>query len=295
MKNFKFPNFTKSLLQKIQKLNLNKNNIFTDINESSDMTNIYNKLNVFSGDAISIPLYIFERIFTQLHYGEYVNIPYIFLFELFVGYVTYGTDRLFDAYSYKDDTSIPITYKKEKLYDSIIENENIVIGTLLFGYFVCLLILTNNKETNELSFILLLNVFYKQLKTQLGIYKSLFIGIMWSFASVIVPCIMYSHNYDILNDPLCYLPPLFTIVGSSNVADIVDIDEDKQQCIYTIPVVWGKELANYFTIICMLLSSIILLEHPNFDKNFFPNILFEMNNVGLIVQSVINIKKLRDD
>jgi len=249
------------------------------------------KVAIFSGEEISLPIYLFQQIFTYLHYGQNINIDNIFLFEALLGYVTYGTDRLIDSYEYKKNPNIEITDKKKELYENILENENTVMTSLLVSYFLCFEWLSQRESTAPFAFLLLTNAFYKNIKPFLGVGKPIFIGIMWIIASVILPSIAYSDNYDILYDPSCYIPPLLSIIGSSNIADIKDIKEDKEQGVDTIPVLFGPKVASLFTILLSIISSNMLAHHPNFNSNLIPNIMFELNNFGIIISTIRSYNK----
>lgn len=256
---------------------------------------IIKKISVFSGDDIGFPIYMFQYIFTNLHYGKSIYVPNILLFEILLGYVTYGTDRLIDAYAYKKNPSLEIRENKIQLYENIIANENVVMTTLLLSYMLCIQWLSKDKFTSPFSILLLFNAFYKQLKPKLGPLKPVFIGSMWIIASILLPSVAYSHNYEILQDFSSYLPPLLTIIGSSNIADIKDIDEDKEQNINTIPVIIGEEYSHYFTIVVMFISIIIHLNHPNYDFHSIPDVLFDLNNLGIIIGELFKINTLSED
>ena len=93
------------------------------IPENIQKTEIIKKISVFSGDAIGFPIYMFQYIFTNLHYGKSIHVPNIFFFEVLLGYVTYGTDRLIDAYAYKKDPTIEIRENKRgRKQDFLISN-----------------------------------------------------------------------------------------------------------------------------------------------------------------------------
>jgi hypothetical protein len=249
------------------------------------------RVSIFSGEEIGLPIYLFQQIFSYLHYGENINIDNIFLFEALLGYVTYGTDRLIDSYEYKKNPNMKITDKKKEFYENILENENIVMITLLASYFICFEWLSMRESTSPFAFLLLTNAFYKNIKPFLGVGKPIFIGVMWVIASVILPSVAYSGNYDIIYDPSCYIPPLLSIMGQSNIADIKDIKEDKEQGVETIPVLFGPKIASLFTILTSIISSNILLHHPNFNSNLIPNIMFELNNFGIIIYTIRSYNK----
>jgi len=262
--------------------------------ENIKNSEIIKKISVFSGDDIGFPIYMFQYIFTNLHYGKTVDVPNLFFFEVLLGYVTYGTDRLMDAYTYKKNPSLEITEKKKELYENILSNENLVMTTLIVSYILCIQWLLQDKATGPFSILLLFNAFYKQIKPKIGVLKPVFIGVMWVLASVIIPSVMYSHNYEIFTDPYSYIPPMLTIMGSSNLADINDIKEDREQNITTIPVLIGEEFSHYFTIFTMFMSSVIHVNHPNYDIHSLPGVLFDLNNIGIIFGEILKVKNIKD-
>ena len=151
------------------------------------------------------------------------------------------------------------------------------------------------KNEELLPFIPLLcsTLLYKNvLKEVLGIFKSTYIGVMWVFATIFVPCILHDHDYSILKDYECYLPALLTLVSSSNLADVTDYTEDKEKEINTIPVEYGKDIGYKFSLITIILSSILLYEHPNFSMGLLQNGLFELNNAAI---GYISLNGIRDD
>ena len=71
----------------------------------------------------------------------------------------------------------------------------------------------------------------------------------------------YENNFNIIDDYQVYLPAFFSLVSSSNLADIKDIEEDKINNVNTIPVLYGKDTAYGFSVATVLLSFFIFLNH----------------------------------
>jgi len=71
--------------------------------------------------------------------------------------------------------------------------------------------------------------------------KAIYISSFWVLTSIIIPSVWYEGNYNIINDPLNYIPCFLSILGTSNLADIKDLEEDKEDGINTWPVIFGKE------------------------------------------------------
>ena len=98
------------------------------------------------GIETGIPLLIFQNIFTNLHYGYDISTLQNILFQLAVGYFTYGTDRVLDAY---DDTSDRFYFKENKLkmYEAIKRDKDYIIISLASCYTYVIYTLSNYKET----------------------------------------------------------------------------------------------------------------------------------------------------
>jgi hypothetical protein len=258
---------------------------------------LYGVKNDLPGLELGIPLYLFEKVFTTLHYGENVEIDNIFLVECLIGMTTYGIDRYMDALDYeknKESGTIEM-YDKKKVnkYENIIENKGIIFNILFSSYAGLVVFMAKNEELLPFIPLLCSTLLYKNvLKEVLGIFKSTYIGVMWVFATIFVPCILHDHDYSILKDYECYLPALLTLVSSSNLADVTDYTEDKEKEINTIPVEYGKEIGYKFSLITIILSSILLYEHPNFSMGLLQNGLFELNNAAI---GYISLNGIRDD
>jgi len=265
---------------------------------SNEMKEALRKFNgILPGLELSIPLYFFEKIFTTLHYGEIVNIDNIFFLEVLLGYLTYGTDRFLDALAYERNSKLEINLAKKKLYNEILDNKEFIFGTLGISYIITFIMLSQTEETTIFIPLLTLNLFYTRFKSKLGLGKSAFIGTMWLLACVVLPCVIHDHNYSILNDIQVCLSPLLTLMGTSNYADIADIKEDKQNNVKTIPVVFGKKVALYFTIICLLISTTLIVYNENNRILLFQNSFLEMSNIGFAIYSLqlINNDNNNDD
>lgn len=107
-----------------------------------------------------------------------------------------------------------------------------------------------------LPFIMTLDLtkLYKPFKKQYPLFKPFYIGSMWTLACMVLPSVLYENNYSILQSYWSIFSPLFLMTGSSTLLDIKDIQEDKDNHIQTIPVVFGKNNARIFSVVCLLLS-----------------------------------------
>ena len=277
-----------TLIQNTLIQNKNKNNLISPIilNNRLKNTIVMNNFNLLAGIDIGIPLTIFYNIYTNLHYGyNIVNFKVIFI-QFLLGYFAYGKDRYSDAQEYKEN---PYPTNKIKLYNSIIENKDIYISTLALSFFIInYILLTDYGENYQLYYNLpFIPIFYiageyKKYKQNLQEYKSIYIGFMWTLSCVILPCVLYEHNYNIFLYPSDYLPCLLTIFATSNFADNKDILEDSINNINTIPVKYGKEISNIISFIALAISSILLIENANFYNREIINSFVEFQNFALM-------------
>tara|TARA_Y100000991_G_C21962759_1_gene345316 strand:- start:665 stop:1513 length:849 start_codon:yes stop_codon:yes gene_type:complete len=244
------------------------------------------------GVEIGIPLNIFSNIFTNLHYGMDVTNFQIVLLQFLIGYYTYGKDRYNDAI-YAKENNIEIKEKKKQLYEDINNNKNVYNTSINFSlFFIIFLLLNDENYLQNLPFIALLlsTEFYKEIKTNIGEVKPLYIGIMWTFSTLILPCVLIDNNYSILNSPLDYIPEILILFATSNLADIDDYEEDKHNNIGTIPVKYGKKNALGVTLFSLAIASLLFGLNPNYTNRPFINSIFELQNALLAYVSYNNLK-----
>tara|TARA_B100000902_G_scaffold397269_1_gene460499 strand:- start:8457 stop:9305 length:849 start_codon:yes stop_codon:yes gene_type:complete len=254
-----------------------------------------NDANLVTGFDIGIPLNIFSNIFTNLHYGYDITTPKSILIQFLLGYYTYGKDRYSDALEY---IANPYNTTKEELYNYIYDNRDNYNVTLSISFLAIIYILFTSVSDKEqilynLPFIPLfyLNGEYKSFKPMLQEFKPIYIGIMWCLASLVLPCVLYEHNYDILNYPIDYIPCILTLFATSNLADNKDIEEDINNGIMTIPVKYGIAPSNIISFIALVISSLTLIENPHFENRMFINSVVELQNfavMGLLYNSTFN-------
>ena len=238
---------------------------------------------------LGFPLVIFQDIFTYLHYGYHITNFENILLQFSLGYSVYGTDRLLDALENKNNTNI--SPSKLRYYTGLKSNMYGIIGSLIVAYSTSFTILSQSDLTQPFIPYLILTFFYKILKQYFGEYKSLYIGISWTLCTIILPCIIHDNTYDILYYPLDYLPAFLTLFSCSNILDIKDIEEDKENNINTIPVLIGENKTYIFSIFCLLISTIILTANPHYDQTYILNNLYNINNVIIILP--LFIKNMR--
>ena len=85
---------------------------------------------------------------------------------------------------------------------------------------------------------------------------------------------------------------MLLLFSSTNLADIKDIEEDKQNEILTLPVQYGEENTMKIVFGSLALSSLLFGLHPNYLERPIINSLFELQNAFLSVVTyyVFNLK-----
>lgn len=168
---------------------------------------------------------------------SHMHDPNAMILQFLLGTYAYGVDRMKDG-------------------------RNILIYDMIFTLTVALL---SNSDTYWYIPLLFLTKYYKYYKKHLGVFKPGFVGVMWSLACVMLPyATSGTHDtkymcWQLLN---CHL----VNYGVSNFLDIKDIDDDRENNIMTIPVVYSKDISNLITRCCVVLSIIGLLFEIYFHK-----------------------------
>lgn len=238
------------------------------------------------GFETGVPILIYEDIFTRLHYNEHILNTELVETSVLLAFFAYGFDRLRDALEYdtliNEDTTNEdaiINNDKKEMYDTIRENKTIIISILAVTFLEVNRILYESPINFYFSIPLVQCLIYKDLKPYLGIYKPLFISLMWAGACIILPSVMHDNSYDILKDPFCYIPCILSLWSTSSIADIKDVEEDSNSEIETIPVKYGVTNTKKMSLLGILLSSIIFACHHNY--NSFTDGVFEIQNAVL--------------
>lgn len=278
-------NYYKPLLKSHNNI-YNKNIILnTNFNNNDELNTIYNPI---IGSSIGIPLNIIQYIFTNIYYNyNIVNIELILL-QIAIGITTYGTDRLLDAIDYNNTIVLNnnnnnneiISLEKKNYYNYLLKNINYNIITILSSYLYILYLLSQESETYIFILLLSSTIFYRNLKKEFGQFKAIYIGIFWTIGTIILPIVYHDHNYDIINYPLIYLPNVLSLFGSSNLLDIKDIKKDKEDNIYTLPVLYGENISICISHIAIFLSILLFSQNNNFDSNLYLTSLYQLQNFG---------------
>tara|TARA_B100000424_G_C22847420_1_gene451995 strand:+ start:167 stop:925 length:759 start_codon:yes stop_codon:yes gene_type:complete len=242
-----------TLIRRPHLINNNVNNVNMLIN-----TTIYNPI---IGSNLGIPLNILQYVFTTTYYHENIITNELILLQFAIGIFTYGTDRLLDAINYNKYENKLVIYSdsKVKYYDYLIKNINENILLIIASYIYILNLLKFEKETYPLLIALTTTLFYRDFKKNFGILKPLYIGFFWTLGCVILPCVIHDNNYNILYHPNIYLPNFCLMFASSNMLDIKDIEEDKEENIKTLAVLLGEDNTNLLSNTCNILGLLIYL------------------------------------
>jgi hypothetical protein len=248
---------------------------------SNNTNTLFNPL---PGSTLGVPLNILQYVFTTAYYGETIINSELVILQFCLGFFTYGLDRLFDAYEYYNNGEREkINDQKKALYSYLVTYDNYFISCIFVSYLYIYSILSNYEDGFTFLLLLMSTLFYKKLKTGFGQFKALYIGMFWSISCVIMPCVLHDHNFNILYDYSSYAPCFFTLFASSNLLDIKDIQEDRDNKINTLPVIFGEKKSIVISYIATFLSMSIFLYNPHFKDNILPNLLFEFQNLGSFI------------
>jgi len=230
--------------------------------------------------GIAVPIDILSYTYTNLHYGENILTPELLCLIGGLGVFTYNYDRILDVANNINSYKNPFNKKSTAKY--YLNNLNYLYPSLivLYGY------LTNyfNSNENLLPFLYIINstLGYKFLKQYFGQLKAIYIAGCWCAACQILPSIIHDNNYDIINYPLDYIPLFLTLFGYSNLADIKDLEEDKDDGIYTLPVKYGDKISRNISFFSILLASILFGLNQHYGDNLLWNNLYQFGNIGYI-------------
>tara|TARA_Y100001970_G_C14238781_1_gene863576 strand:+ start:823 stop:1677 length:855 start_codon:yes stop_codon:yes gene_type:complete len=252
---------------------------------------IHHSVNPVNGLDLGIPLNIVDNIFTNLNYGFDITTMKVVLLQFLIGYYTYGKDRFKDALEYRDN---PYETKKKELYEKLIQYRGLYsFSYCLSFYLISFIMLIDENHLLNLPIILLLftTEYYTDLKQYISILKPFYVSFMWTAATVFMPCLLYDNNYSILLSPQIYLPCFLTLFASSNLADIMDIDEDRTNNINTLPVKYGKTTTTQIIMFSLMISSLFFGLNENYLNRPIINSLYELQNALIsCISMYINYK-----
>ncbi len=187
---------------------------------------------------VGISLNIITKMATDIRYGYNIVDFNLLLLELLLGYHTYGMDR------YKDDGT---TDGRTYIYD------------IVFIVIVAIISNSHNLFTAlPFEILLYLTKYYKDMKPVLGIWKSIYVSMLWCVSIIILPSVLHDNNFEILQHPLDYVPYFLLMISTSNRMDLKDIEDDKKNNVITLPVKYGRKVAKRVSNICMVIFVILL-------------------------------------
>ena len=236
--------------------------------------------NPIIGSNLGIPLNILQFIFTTEYFNQNVINFELIALQFAIGIFTYGSDRLYDALDYKNNTNIILLDEKRDYYNFLLEKYNFNLFIILSSFIYILYISYDNIYSYPFIALLLNTLDYRNFKKQYGYLKPFYIGLFWTFGCVFLPIILQENNYNIIYEPTIYLPCFLSMLASSNLLDIKDLEEDKSENIYTLPVLFGENNAICISHISLLLAMLIFLNNPNYYDNLWISSLFQFQTFG---------------
>ena len=286
-----------TFINNLQIINKNKPLILANQNKILFMKNNFNEefisnknitLDIYNpiiGANMGIPLNILQYIYTTSHYGENIINLKLILLQFAIGIFTYGSDRFYDALEYQkicNNTDYIFNYSIQKInyYNYVLENSIYNSIFIISSYIYILYMLLPHINSYPLLIALTGTLDYRNFKKNYGQFKALYIGLFWTFGTVILPCVLTSNDYSILNDPAIYMSSFLSMFASSNLLDIKDKDEDASENINTLPVLYGENNAIALSHIGLISAMILFFQNKNFDNNLLLSILYEAQIFG---------------
>lgn len=255
------------------------------------------------GLDLGYPLNLITNLFTTLHYDYDITTSKIIILQFLIGYYSYGKDRYKDALEYRDSlenssfnqttsTTLLISPEKESLYKSLLKYPSIYrFSYCLSFYAIAWLVCCDNVEQGLPILALLYSTeYYKALKTYTSFLKPFYVSFMWTFATIIMPCVLYEHNYDILKDVYDYVPCFLLLFATTNIADVKDMEEDALNGVQTLPLILGEKTTNQIVFGSLALSSLLFGLHPHYMNRSIINSLFELQNAILSIVVYLKIQ-----
>lgn len=173
-------------------------------------------------------------------------------------------------------------YGRDRLKDQLIDLQGGEIEYNLFNYttsianIIAFLLLMKFDGKECIPIVSFLSNAYSRSKVKLGNTKPFLIGILWAYAIVFVP------PDDVPNGLFLVYSSLYA--ATSNIADIKDIQEDKENGIITLPVKFGEK-ATY--VVSAVLASVALATHTSFDDWTIGDTFIEIVSAGLFLYSSV--------
>jgi hypothetical protein len=173
-------------------------------------------------------------------------------------------------------------YGRDRLKDQLIDLKGGEIEYNFFNYttsianLIAFVLLLKFECTECIPIVSFLSNAYSRSKVRLGNTKPFLIGILWAYAIVFLPPDEVPNNLFLVYSSL--------YAATSNIADIKDIEEDKENGIITLPVKFGEK-ATY--VVSAVLASVALAMHTSFDDWTIGDTFIEIVSAGLFLYSSI--------
>ena len=255
------------------------------------------------GLDLGYPLNLITNLFTTLHYDYDITTSKIIILQFLIGYYSYGKDRYKDALEYRDtlvndsfnettSTALVISPEKETLYKSLLKYPSIYRFSYCMSFYTIAWLVCCDNIQQGLPILALLysTEYYKTLKTYASFLKPFYVSFMWTFATIIMPCVLYEHSYDILNDFYDYVPCFLVLFATTNVADVKDMEEDALNGVQTLPLIVGETTTKQIIFGSLALSSLLFGLHPHYMNRPIINSLFELQNAILAIVVYLKIQ-----
>ncbi len=233
---------------------------------------------ILSGIEIGIPLNIISKISTDVNFPTSIITKESILINFLLGFATYKQDRYLDAL---ENNLLNYSNSKNLYYNSLLDNEKFIQYTLFCSY-ITILILTFSLN-NDLKIItpLFLSTFlYKYCKKNknLSFLKPFYVASLWTVSTCIIPLILNdNYNIDYINFSLL-APPFLNLFALTNLADLKDYDEDLNNEIYTLPIIFGRSKIKTIILFSSILSTILFIDSPYYLNNI-QNIIYLSSNI----------------
>jgi 4-hydroxybenzoate polyprenyltransferase len=227
----------------------------------------------FIGFEIGLILAFFERVFIELHGSS----PPLFTYALQIttGVSVYALDRL------EDVRLGDKTFSKHPELVQLVNEKGAMIQTIQS---LCTIasasLLAYGGESAFIPLYLLLVYRYRDIKATIPLVKPVFIAAAFSLASVAIPCMIADRDASIFRDWQALLPVLLHMYASSNMNDLIDVDEDRASGIRTFPVVYGALASKVFSGVTAALALGIHVSHPGFG---YDDALFQASSFAQVL------------
>ena len=208
---------------------------------------------ITSGTEMIVPVNIISDIIHVAAYDSHINLE-SFMINSLLAFNIYKFDRYRDA---QEANSEDITY----FYDAILKNKN-SIEFLLFSSSICIITLLIHYHMNVILLVYLSSIMYKNIKTLNFPAKPFYVSSLWTISTCLIP---EYNNADIL----ACISVFMCIFSLTNVADILDYDEDIKYNVSSLPTEIGVNKTKSVCYISSLLSTLSFIQLDYFSNSVY--------------------------